>query len=126
MKKETFARAILALCMFALLLAVIFAEHWYSKSKKEKEERAAGWSVNATQYDTTPLPTWDEAPESSVRMIYGWYNKDGEIITADGNLWGMNTEEINPEETLLIWFDTKNTPEVQDDEIVKIWKGVYD
>lgn len=124
MKSKYWARALFGLAAFALFLCVVYAE--YETKNKRNEECAAGWSVNTTQYDTTPLPAWVEAPESSVRMIYGWYNKDGEIITADGNLWGLNTEEILPEDSLLIWFDTMNTPEIEDDQIVKVWKGVYD
>lgn len=123
MRKENFARALLGLIIFGLLLCLVYADN---KSKKDFEVSAAARSVNSTQYDTTPLPVWDEAPKSSVRMIYGNYSAENEIATDDGNLWEVNTERIQPEETLLVWFDTKNTPEIEDDAIIKIWKGVYD
>ena len=124
MKSKYWARALFGLMALALFLSVVYAEH--TNKSKEDEECAAGWSVNTTQYDTTLLPAWVEAPESSVRMIYGWYYAQDEIETTDGNLWGLNTDEILPEDSLLIWFDTMNTPEIEDDQIVKVWKGVYD
>lgn len=124
MKSKYWARALLSLMALALFLSVVYAEH--TNKSKEDEERAAGALIASTGYDIASLPTWDEAPQSSVRMIYGWYYAQGEIETSDGHIWDLNTDGINKYETVLLWFDTMNTPEIEDDQIVKVWKEVYD
>ena len=59
-------------------------------------------------------------------MIGGWYHAENTIETEDGHLWNLNTEDINEYEFLLVWFDTMNTPEIEDDQIVKVWTELYD
>ena len=80
----------------------------------------------APHFDTTFLDSWCGEPTGQIRMIGGWYHAENAIETEDGHLWGLNTEGINEYEFLLVWFDTMDTPEIEDDQIVKVWTELYD
>ena len=81
---------------------------------------------HASHYDISALESWCGEPTGVCRMIGGWYYDPGTVQTEDGHLWELNTEDINENELLLIWFDTMDTPEIKDDQIVKVWSEIYD
>lgn len=111
-------------CVILLCLGVVASNNNPNNSKDE--ELAATSVESPSKYDTSALEAWCGEPKGTVRMIGGWYADKTHIETEDGNLWEMNTESINEFELLLIWFDDMNTPETEDDEIIKIWSEVYD
>lgn len=122
---DKFFKCGVCICI-AILLASICGL-WYTTINNSKDEELAATSVESpSKYDTSALEAWCGEPKGTVRMIGGWYADKTHIETEDGNLWEMNTESINEFELLLIWFDDMNTPETEDDEIIKIWSEVYD
>lgn len=131
----------IAVCV--LLLAACVSGLWYTTSNNSKENRepAAGEVISPTyqvnspddhalpqssNFNTDYLDSWCGEPIGQIRMIGGWYHDENIIETEDGNLWELNTESINEWELLLIWFDDMGTPEIEDDEIIKVWSEVYD
>lgn len=119
---------ILAMLVVAILIScgVAAATHNPNNSKEVKEIAAAVIESPLHYYDTSALDSWCGEPCGGIRMIAGWYVQPDTIETEDGNWWSLNTESINPDECLLIWFDDKGTPEITDDEIIKVWSEVYD
>lgn len=103
-------------CIIAILLCVIGAIVVVSK-------QATAESAATPLYDTTDLDYRET--QSTCRMIGGWYHSKDVIETADGRLWNVNTDGINEYEFLLVWFDTMDTQEKDDDRIVKMWREVY-
>lgn len=135
--KEKVTTAILCTILFTVGIYVAAA----SSNNKENEEPAAGEVISSTdlamspdehepphtsRFDTTALDSWCGEPNGTIRMIGGWYYAPDTIETEDGNLWELNTEDINEYELLLIWFDDMGTPEIEDDQIIKVWSEVYD
>lgn len=102
------------------------ATHNPNKSKEVEEEIAAVAIESPTHYDTSALEAWCGEPHGNIRMIAGWYIQPNTIQTEDGSWWSLNTKSINENECLLIWFDDMGTPEIVDDEIIKVWSEVYD
>lgn len=133
-------KVIAAVLCIILLTAGIYAAATPNHSK-ENAEPAAGEVISSTdlamspdeyepphtsRFDTTALDSWRGEPAGQIRMISGWYFAPDTIETEDGNLWELNTEDINEYELLLIWFDDMGTPEIEDDQIIKVWSEVYD
>lgn len=78
----------------------------------------------APKFDTTQLETWCNGGDTgTLRMVGGWYYEDGVIEDETGNLWGWDGE-INPDAFLLLWINDNGTPEIEDDEIVKLWQEI--
>lgn len=128
-------------CLIFLALVGLVMGKANANNSKENEEPAAGKVISSTDlamspddhalpqtshYNTTSLDSWCGEPVGQVRMIGGWYHDKDTIETEDGNLWELNTEDINEYELLLIWFDDMGTPEIEDDQIIKVWSEVYD
>ena len=125
-------------CM--LILAACVSGLWYTTINNSKE-LAAGEVISAeyqanspddhslpqtSHYNTDYIDSWCGEPAGQIRMIGGWYHDENIIETEDGNLWELNTESIHEWELLLIWFDDMGTPEIEDDQIIKVWSEVYD
>lgn len=115
-----FKRIAAAFAAILMLVAV-----GLSACANNSKELAATPAASLPKHDTSAL-TYTADAHGTVRMIGGWYHADNEIETEDGNIWGVNTESISQWDFLLVWFDDMNTPEVEDDQIIEIWKGVYD
>lgn len=67
-----------------------------------------------------------------VRIACGWIiDKDGDLLTIedeDGNIWEVEVgygENFEVDEYLCIFFDKMDTDNIEDDEIVKLWKEVW-
>jgi hypothetical protein len=138
---DRFTKASISLCI--VILFALCAGLWYTavNNSKENEEPADAVVIRASwqgetpdeqappqvpHFDTTSLDSWCGEPTGQIRMIGGWYHAENAIETEDGHLWDLNTEGINEYEFLLVWFDTLNTPEIEDDKIVKVWTELYD
>lgn len=102
----------------AAVIATIFVEFfllWGICSMFPKSDAA-------TKFDTTQLETWCKGENrGAIRMVGGWYCGDDTIEDENGNLWGWADDEIESGAFLLLWINDNGTPEVEDDEIVKIW-----
>lgn len=146
--KKTFWAHIILLCFIAFIcVAITVSDQATANNSKENEEPADGEVISAEYQANTPddhalpqtsvpsstscfntdyLDMWCGEPVGQIRMIGGWYNSPDTIETEDGNLWELNTEDINEWELLLVWFDDMGTPDIQDDQIIKVWSEVYD
>lgn len=117
-------KRIIAVLSIAVLVWGVCFISYMSQQKEKKAESAAAPVDSAATYDVSTLPAHSET-KNTIRMDYAQYYGEDIIQTSDGNLWEMNTEEIDPYQLLLIWFDTKNTPEIEDDSIIDVWRQVY-
>lgn len=127
-------------CLIFFVLVGLIMGKVNANNSKESEESAdvvvirASWQgempdeqapPQVPHFDTTYLSYWCGESTGIIRMIGGWYHTENTIETEDGHLWNLNTEDINEYEFLLVWFDTMNTPEIEDDQIVKVWTELY-
>ena len=124
--KKRWLLVILALLVLTLVSASVRAAGLNKSKDEEGEEIAAVPVESASKYDTSYLEAWCGEPKGTVRMLAGWYTDKTHIYTEDGEIWEMNTEGINEYELLLIWFDDMGTPEIEDDQIIKVWQEIYD
>lgn len=104
----------------AAVIATLFVEFfllWGLCSLTGKADAAT-----APKFDTTQLETWCKGESNgTIRMAGGWHCGDNTIEDETGNLWGWEDDEIKEGAFLLLWINDNGTPEVEDDEIVKIW-----
>lgn len=75
-------------------------------------------------FDLTYLYNWCGRPVGNLRMIGAWFNESGELVDEAGNKWEWFGEKDN-EALFLLWVDDMGTPEVEDDQIIKLWREVY-
>ena len=78
-------------------------------------------------FDVSALSGWCGAGEyGTVRMV-------GAIITGEatgcwelmddyGEIWYIEKLDLNTDDFLLIWIDDMGTDDIQDDEIIKVWR----
>lgn len=123
--KKRWLLVILALLVLTLVSASVRAADLNKSKDKEGEELAATPVESPSKYDTSALEAWCGEPKGTVRMTAGWYSALDTIETEDGNLWELNTEDIPEYALLLIWFDDMGTPEIEDDQIIKVWQEIY-
>lgn len=123
--KKNWALVILWVFLMFVFTAIVVSDQATANNSKT-EEVCGGAVESASKYDVSYLEAWCGEPVGTVRMIAGWYADKDTIETEDGNLWALNTESINEWELLLIWFDDMGTPQVEDDQIIKVWSEVYD
>lgn len=87
---------------------------------------AIGAGVAQPTIDTTAIENW--CGDTNIRMcgaVVAEYDNNNVIIeTEDGNLWEMENFYLEQDSYYLVWFDTKGTVEIEDDEIVKIWEEI--
>lgn len=48
----------------------------------------------------------------------GWW----ELMDDYGEIWYIEKLDLLPDDFLLIWIDDMNTDDIQDDEIIKVWR----
>lgn len=82
-----------------------------------QEEPTINWDMSA-------LDTWCGRPVGSLRVIGGIKYDKNSVLTDDGHIWSFENLDIQYDQLYLIWFDDMGTKEVDDDEIIKIWKEV--
>lgn len=123
--KKRWLLVILALLILTLVSASVRAAGLNKSKDKEGEELAAAPVESSSKYDTSALEAWCGEPKGTVRMTAGWYSALDTIETEDGELWELNTEDIPEYALLLIWFDDMGTPEIEDDQIIKVWQEIY-
>lgn len=111
MKKKIASGAAVAavLLLYTLIL-------WYPLSKAVATEP----ENTASKFDVSVLETWCGEPVGTIRMVGGWYYEPNTLEDETGNLWGF--DGIEDEAFYLVWIDDMGTPEIEDDEILKIWK----
>ena len=115
---DNFTRLCIAVCV-AILFALT-AGLWFTAVNNSKVQETCGDpSYSSLEHVLTP-------DQPTVRMIYGKYHSPDTIETTDGNLWALNTDDINEYESLLVWFDDMGTSEIEDDQIYKVWREIYD
>lgn len=90
---------------------------------------AAGHAINpdahstATEFDTAQLDEWCRKSNGTIRFVGGWYYEPGTLEDEQGNLWGWSGE-VEENAFLLLWIDNNGTPEVEDDEVLKVWQEI--
>lgn len=112
MKKKIASGAALA----AALLLVYIVGLWYPLSRVKATEP----ENTTSKFDVSVLETWCGEPVGTIRMVGGWYYEPNTLEDETGNLWGF--DGIEDEAFYLVWIDDMGTPEIEDDEILKIWK----
>ena len=112
-------KKIMALALLVSMALTLTATAMNKQEEEEIEELAA-----STLYDTSDLAC--EELVGNCRMSYARYYDANGIETTDGNVWDVSTDNINPYELLLVWFDDMGTKEIEDDTIIEIWRTVYD
>lgn len=111
-------------CFVLAIVAAVFVEFfllWGATSM--------GHAVNpdahsiATEFDTTQLDEWCSKSSGTVRLVGGWHYEPGTLEDEQGNLWGWSGE-VEENAFLLLWIDDNGTPEVEDDEVLKVWQEI--
>lgn len=79
----------------------------------------------AIAFVSTTEPTTTEETEPTIRTAYGRYYPHGQIITDDSHEWEYKTDLISDRTPtygmpVCVWFDTKGTSEIFDDEIIDL------
>lgn len=78
-------------------------------------------------FDVSALSGWCGAGEcGTVRMvgavIIGEAAGCWELMDDHGEIWYIEKLDLLPDDFLLIWIDDMNTDDIQDDEIIKVWR----
>lgn len=80
-------------------------------------------------FDTQALETWCKGEDmGQIRMVGAWVysnNSNGTTTLEDeqGYLWDVEGQV--DDSFLLLWLVDNHTPEVEDDEIIKVWSEWY-
>lgn len=111
-------------CFVLAIAAAVFVEFfllWGATSM--------GHAVNpdahptATEFDTAVVEKWCSKSNGTIRLVGGWYYEPGTLEDEQGNLWGWSGE-VEENAFLLLWIDDNGTPEVEDDEVLKVWQEI--
>ena len=78
-------------------------------------------------FDVSALSGWCGAGEcGTVRMvgavIIGEAAGCWELMDDYGEIWYVEKLDLLPDDFLLIWIDDMGTDDIQDDEIIKVWR----
>lgn len=78
-------------------------------------------------FDVSDLSGWCGAGEyGTVRMvgavIVGESAGCWKLMDDYGEIWYIEKLDLLPDDFLLIWIDDMNTDDIQDDEIIKVWR----
>lgn len=149
MSKKEIIRAIpgciIACAVFCALLFGIrtYAFHEMREMREAQVAREEAAQVIATQvtqtsieqavkpasevFDVSALSGWCGAGEcGTVRMvgavIIGEAAGCWELMDDHGEIWYIEKLDLFPDDFLLIWIDDMNTDDIQDDEIIKVWR----
>ncbi len=77
-------------------------------------------SIFDTKFDVSTIETWCGRPVGTIRMIGAWAHDNNTFEDETGNLWKY--DNVDKQAFYLLWIDDMNTPEIEDDEIIKIWQ----
>lgn len=149
MSKKEIIRAIpgciIACAVFCAMLFGIraYAFHEMREMREAQAAREETAQVVATQvtqtsieqavkpacevFDVSDLSGWCGAGEyGTVRMvgavIIGEAAGCWELMDDHGEIWYIEKLDLLPDDFLLIWIDDMNTDDIQDDEIIKVWR----
>ena len=114
-------RGLLVTIVVALLATICLLSVDIVKHNLMERELAAARSAVTSDHDLR-----GNKADSAIREVKGHYFAEDTILTEDGNMWSVNTDGIMDCELLLVWFDTMGTDSVEDDQIIEIWRTVYD
>lgn len=78
-------------------------------------------------FDVSALSGWCGAGEfGTVRMVGAVITGEAagcwELMDDHGECWYVEKLDLLPDDFLLIWIDDMNTDDIQDDEIIKVWR----
>lgn len=129
---------------FAMLFGIrAYAFHEMREMREAQTAREEAAQVVATQvtqtsieqavkpacevFDVSDLSGWCGAGEyGTVRMvgavIVGESAGCWELMDDHGECWYIEKLDLLPDDFLLIWIDDMGTDDIQDDEIIKVWK----
>lgn len=149
MSKKEIIRAIpgciIACAVFCAMLFGIRAYAFHEmrqmrEAQTAREETAQVIAMQVTQtaieqaakpacevFDVSALSGWCGAGEyGTVRMvgavIIGEAAGCWELMDDYGETWYVEKLDLNVDDFLLIWIDDMNTDDIQDDEIIKVWR----
>lgn len=81
------------------------------------------------QIDVSAIESWGAGETTSVTMMGAEVSRyEGNstfIVTEDGNEWELENFYLEPEDYLLVWFDTTDCASVEEWEIIKLWVEVH-
>lgn len=78
-------------------------------------------------FDVSALSGWCGAGEcGTVRMVGAVITGEAagcwELMDDHGEIWYIEKLNLLPDDFLLIWIDDMGTDDIQDDEIIKVWR----
>ena len=78
-------------------------------------------------FDVSALSGWCGAGEcGTVRMVGAVITGEAagcwELMDDYGEIWYVEKLDLNADDFLLIWIDDMGTDDIQDDEIIKVWR----
>ena len=78
-------------------------------------------------FDVSALSGWCGAGEyGTVRMVGAVITGEAagcwELMDDHGEIWYVEKLDLNVDDFLLIWIDDMGTDDIQDDEIIKVWR----
>lgn len=149
MSKKEIIRAIpgciIACAVFCAMLFGIRAYAFHEmremrEAQAAREETAQVIAMQVTQtsieqvvkpacevFDISNLSGWCGAGEyGTVRMVGAVIVRESagcwKLMDDYGEIWYIEKLDLSPDDFLLIWIDDMNTDDIQDDEIIKVWR----
>ncbi len=83
-------------------------------------DTAANIVIENQKFDTTAINNWCGEPTGTIRMVGAWFYDENTFEDETGNFWSY--DNVSKEAFYLLWIDDVGTPEVHDDEIIKVWQ----
>ena len=133
MSKKEIIRAIpgciIACAVFCAMLFGIRAYAFHEMRQMREAQTAIEQAAKPAceVFDVSALSGWCGAGEyGTVRMvgavIIGEAAGCWELMDDYGETWYVEKLDLNVDDFLLIWIDDMNTDDIQDDEIIKVWR----
>ncbi len=121
-----------AVCVLVAICALVVCKTVSDEAQATREAINSKDNKALEQmFDTQAIETWCKGEDlGTIRMVGAWVystNEDGTTTVEDeqGNLWNVQGR-VKEETFLLLWLVDNHTPEVKDDQIVKVWCEWYD
>lgn len=122
--KKTISNFIISLVMILAIAGTVALIFTIAKANPEtptqRTYRAAEIIIQKQVFDTSALNTWCGEPNGTIRMIGAQALDENTLEDETGNLWGW--DDVEEQSFYLLWIDDMGTPQIEDDEIVKIWE----
>lgn len=119
---------LLLVCVLAALVGMMY--HVTTTADKAVEHVTAAQQESKEQmFDVSAFDSWCKGEDQgTIRMVGAWvYSTNVGFTTLEdesGNLWNVEGVSIGEDDFLLLWIVDNHTPEVDDDEVIKIWNEV--